>query len=1137
MPKNKVKKKTSPSASFRQYYLDTIKEVYKPRHNKNEKDLIFYEKSKGYLQESLGDKLKLTKLGKSQAVYKKEKNVINSDLESELEDSSKEKKNSLTERAKNSQTTIKMNKEEKISKYFLLPKIPKKKKQVSEKNKTLKIPRTKSFFDKKIIIPTIITRDKSENLHEKSNTNVPLNEDSSYLFQKSTPYSVNPNYGFSNLKSSFDNKMESSVKHKTDISIKQKNNDIKSSTLILHPPFINDNSLSSSTIPKNIIPQKENISNTKVLSDPDNGSISQNFNDPPDNYINKNNDYYNNNNLSPRVLLHKIIPLQDIHANSKSNGFNENSDNINKFSEINNQNYENNFKNPIENNPKFSSSNNVNEKNSDNQDLNNNSNEENSKNSDENKINGQKLINSHIQNEKNLNRFIPNLEEIDNMNLKNDDKLNEINIVRNLENLNLEKTVFITLDKKNEKQMDNETLPDLLEENERKQRISILDNIKEKNFSNQDISNMSKVNLPILDQNISNLDKLDLKILDNIKEKKIPNKNLGVDEAIDINVSNQNSPNLSNLHDDKEKIDNSYNLTFNEQLQSPPELSSPEFIKKPISQNKNNKQNTNISNEINSYFKEEIGQNSKIKKERKASPCIKIKQLSDNSLLKKSEHTSFKLTPQKITSLRRGTNTAGIDNSFSLMKKIFDEQEFKNEQYSIKYEKVLHFKNHSSQKSCDSLTNQSTSTNSLLSQIHLNFNKKNTNYERKTQFKIEKNPQSLTKQSSRNSIFRQSQNFKKKAKRFFTLLANLHLTFRTGSEETNSFMFLDSRYQNEDKPLINLREIFRKKTLEETQNNLFGKIQKPKNKQILMRSGTSGAEKNESVASLTSPITQKSFVENSSNGSLFFINVHPPNLDNEIIFEYSELQEEIKKDETEMDKFKRKIRDFRGSLKEEQTKLMNLQIFNHKKLWKLSLGYLISNYKMLLVTEKEYMAGINFNFSPLIEIFPKTRRSEISLLPKKIIIDYKISIENEYILKKFDYNLDDENLIKSFKRDDELEEESYEEIFNQNSDFMEDNKNCDNEYIFKFLYHNNKFEENLEPLNIRRKAKDFFSFLESTFLPILTKLDQSFQNNSSIIFKLDETDLTVLSSGNFLKYILVHKKKLHFFMQFRFEKF
>jgi len=462
----------------------------------------------------------------------------------------------------------------------------------------------------------------------------------------------------------------------------------------------------------------------------------------------------------------------------------------------------------------------------------------------------------------------------------------------------------------------------------------------------------------------------------------------------------------------------------------------------------------------------------------------------------------YHLSPSKLnSSLRRGTNTSGLDNSFSFMKKILDDPDNDTEDYHLKHAQTLRkiVLQH-----CDSLTNHSTPTNAIMKDdFRLLFNQKNANYQKKKKFEErEKNPK---KQKLRTSMSKIATRFKKQTMKFLKLLTNLLNSFRNFSEETNSFIFVESRVQNDEKPLLNLKEILRKKTLEDQQILI-----KPK-KFVLQRSGTFLSEKYNSAFSFTSspsPNTEESHKEmNNTKNPVFLINVHPP-IKDEIVMEHSEMEESQnpfrRKKTDELENLMKKAENMRLNVEEEQEKMMKIQVFQHKKLWKLSVGLLITNFKLLLINEKDFMfRSIHPPFS-LNEFPPPVLQIQKTLGRKdKSLSLYKISTEIKIVLREYEFSsASEDDLLKNTEVDEgrrntlkDLEDESYEEVFEEDGGFIEDVKKFENYPHLKFSYES-RFDGELEPFGVRKKANDFLRCLPETVIPISTSLDHSFLANN-----------------------------------------
>ena len=200
---------------------------------------------------------------------------------------------------------------------------------------------------------------------------------------------------------------------------------------------------------------------------------------------------------------------------------------------------------------------------------------------------------------------------------------------------------------------------------------------------------------------------------------------------------------------------------------------------------------------------------------------------------------------------------------------------------------------------------------------------------------------------------------------------------------------------------------------------------------------------------------------------------------------------------------KKKTAEMKVSLQEEQKKILKLQVFHHKKLWKLCLGLIISNYKMLVITEKEFLiskfSGSFKGFFKRIKLksFEKTRKS--NLKPNAFFVEDQPKFY-EHIVMNEELSKSSENDERTFKDE---EDESYEEVFEQDGGFVEDFKRLENQTRLRFLIQK-KLEGELEPLLIRTKANNFLSFIPLVFLPISTKLDQSFLYKCHPVIELEE---------------------------------
>jgi len=502
------------------------------------------------------------------------------------------------------------------------------------------------------------------------------------------------------------------------------------------------------------------------------------------------------------------------------------------------------------------------------------------------------------------------------------------------------------------------------------------------------------------------------------------------------------------------------------------------------------------NNLFNSFLEENLKEKTMAKQfnRKKKRSTIKIKQLSEKILTKKiTEKTPLMLSTTIVSPLRRDTNLNGldIDKSFSFMQKIFDDSEDKN----TKREKSPRKKQR-----CNSFITPSTPENVTNNELTLDFSIKNKIYSSKKKLNSNPNykPSTKNRQSIRNSTFRLVHSFRKKSTKFLKLLSNLQLSFRNSTEETSSFIFIEQRDQNEKEPLLNLKEILRKQTLDEAQ--LF--ISSSPNS--FTKSGTFLTEKYNSAFSFSSPKSPKTQRSENPN-SVFFINVHPPIAKNDIISEKNERcddQKTLKKEEVDENEIqKKKTAEMKFSLEEEQRKILKLQVFHHKKLWKLSLGLIISNYKILIITEKEFLisefSGSFKGFFNGIKLKSLEKIRESSVKSKVVFVEDQPKVFEHFVIDEEKSKIS-ENDERTFKEEDE----SYEEVF-EDGGFLEDFKRLENQTHLKFFIHK-KLEGELEPLLIRTKANNFLSCISLVFLPISTKLDQSLVYKYPPLIELEE---------------------------------
>lgn len=484
------------------------------------------------------------------------------------------------------------------------------------------------------------------------------------------------------------------------------------------------------------------------------------------------------------------------------------------------------------------------------------------------------------------------------------------------------------------------------------------------------------------------------------------------------------------------------------------------------------------------------------------------------------------LSPTQINVIRRGTNTSGIENSFSFMKKIMDNQDSQdNEPDNLSKKQQIHKKKLIFQR-MDSLT-LTTSTPSNRTDIKLNFFRKNIIYKSYSEKKIEEYP--IKKENTRTSKYKINQNFRKKQSKFQKLLTNLLTSLKSSFEETTSFIFIEPKYQTQGKPLLNLKEILRKKTIDEQIS--LEKLPSPPSKphsssRLFMRSGTFVTEKMTSGFSFSSPKTTRNSYNEGESPSLgspvFLINVHPP-VKNDVIMETMENFEDDRTIKEEFGDFRRKTEEMKALIQEEQDKMMKLQVFNYKKLWKLSLGFTISNYKCLIVSEKEYMnkdngTEIRRNFKIIHKSSYLNMRNSKEDLKK-----WRNSVKIYEKLNSFELNNGEIDRKISSDHEEvslEMEDENFEEVFEQDGDFIHDIKRSYSESGFKFL-HQTKLEGALEPLNLRKKLNKFFDYIKEAIVPLSTKLNKNFVVQNPPKYELEGSNFN--SCGKYFEFLIYFK--------------
>ena len=504
-------------------------------------------------------------------------------------------------------------------------------------------------------------------------------------------------------------------------------------------------------------------------------------------------------------------------------------------------------------------------------------------------------------------------------------------------------------------------------------------------------------------------------------------------------------------------------------------------------------------------------------------PSIHIKK---DKTMRSSTERGFHLSPpSKSSSFRRGTNTSGIENSFSFMKKILDDPD-NDHDYEPESKQHLESSKLLVLKHCDSLNVNCKPANANRADLKINFSQKNISYQRKKHFT--ENSKTTKRQKSKSFTAKFTTHFRKKTNKFLKLLTNLLISFRNSGDETNSFIFTESRIQGDEKPILNLKEILRKKTIEEQQNSTT----KSSKRMALQRSGTFMSEKynNSAFSFASSPKTDLSKDVKDLNNSIFFINVHPPTKE-DIIMEsaenFEDTRQKRKDSSDEMDIIKRRTEEMRLNVEEEQQKLIKIQFFLPKKLWKLSLGILISNYKLLLINEKGFL------FHPLPKALMEFYKTgNIRIDSQKVIREkresdkrFKFSLEQIAFKERiFEHHEEEVEIMKRSAETEgnlspPIEDESYEEVFEQDGGFIEDLKKTECNTHLKFSYQS-KLDVDLEPLLMRKKANNFLKFLPEVAIPISTSLEHSFLDSN--IPPNYNTDLEILDSSFFSKLIGIY---------------
>lgn len=599
-------------------------------------------------------------------------------------------------------------------------------------------------------------------------------------------------------------------------------------------------------------------------------------------------------------------------------------------------------------------------------------------------------------------------------------------------------------------------------------------------------------------------------------------------KTIELQELEQEIPILNiNLIDQNQKIENNdkFNENFDEkniknfEINSKnPEKNEDEYIKNLSSSSnsknsshenslidsKNSKEN-HLKNNIDSKTDEILIDSPKEFKKNETNtnlnePQTLKKTVSEQNILPERNfliQSQQNLSPTQINVIRRGTNTNGIENSLSFMKKILDSQENQdNEPENLRKKLPINRKKLDFQR-MDSLT-LTTSTPSNRTDIKLNFFRKNQLYSCISEKKFGEQP--IKKENARTSKYKINQNFRKKQSKFQKLLTNLLNSLKSPFEETTSFIFIEPKYQSQGKPLLNLKEILRKKTIDEQIS--LEKLPSPPSKypsssRLFMRSGTFVSEKLNSGFSFSSPKTTRNSYNEGESPSLgspvFLINVHPPTK-NDVIIETMENLEDDRTLKEEFGDFRRKTEEMKALIQEEQEKMMKLQVFNYKKLWKLSLGFTISNYKGLIVTEKEY---VNNDIGTEIRRNFKITHKNYILNARKSNEDLKNWKNSAKIYEKLNsFELNTGEIDRKISSDQEemsleMEDENFEEVFEQDGDFIHDLKRSYSESGFKFL-HQTKLEGALEPLNLRKKLNKFFDYIKEAIIPLSTKLNKNF---------------------------------------------
>ena len=609
-----------------------------------------------------------------------------------------------------------------------------------------------------------------------------------------------------------------------------------------------------------------------------------------------------------------------------------------------------------------------------------------------------------------------------------------------------------------------------------------------------------------------------------IQKERLPEKTITSPESPPYlsQISLESPPKVTNQNTDKDSIPQ-INMPFSNETIVKINLQSQNSMTTPLNLLESIQSPRTEQSDSEKYENEETPLTTPPKLKLNRPPSIHIKK--DKTKRSSTEAGKHLSPPSKSSSFRRGTNTSGIENSFSFMKKILDDpdndHDYEHEsKQNLESSKLLVLKH------CDSLSGNNKPTNANRADLKINFSQKNISYHRKEHFT--ENSKTTKRQKSKSFTAKFSTHFRKKTNKFLKLLTNLLISFRNSGDETNSFIFTESRFQGDEKPILNLKEILRKKTIEE-QNSTT----KSSKRIALQRSGTFMSEKynNSAFSFASSPKTDLSKDVKDLNNSIFFINVHPPTKE-DIIMESAENFEDTRqkrKESDELDIIKRRTEEMRLNVEDEQQKLIKIQFFLAKKLWKLSLGILISNYKLLLINEK----GFLFQNIPKHSMgFDKT--SNIRMDSQKLIREkkesnnlFKFSLEQlPFKERKFEHHEEEVEIMKRSAETEgnlspPIEDESYEEVFEQDGGFIEDLKKTECNTHLKFSYQA-KLDVDLEPLLMRKKANNFLKFLPEVAIPISTSLEHSFLDSN--IPPNYNTDLEILDSSFFSKLIGIYLK-------------